>query len=101
MMSSSLPPDSPVSDLDFTDKAFDTFFDAVDDPYFLKEDLNVIYKTLKDKMENVSFGDYLKRYIYQKAEMSGAYQEIPVSVYRDIICDSFRERQTPASFTPT
>ena len=86
--------------IDFTQRALETFYDVVDDPYFRDQDLNVIYDTLKDKIRIVSFGDFLKRYIYEKAEMSGNYLEIPAAEYRDIICDEFAERQTPASFTP-
>ena len=88
-----------ISKLDFTQRAFETFYNAVDDPYFRDQDLQVIFDALKDKIQMVSFGDFLKRYIYEKAEMSGEYQDIPLSEYQDIICCEFKERQTPASFT--
>ena len=100
-MASTQEPEDMIPELDFTQRALETFYDAVDDPYFRDEDPDVIYATLKDKMQVVPFGDFLKRYIYEKAEMSGNYKEIPVTEYRDIICDEFAERQTPASFTPT
>ena len=88
-----------ISKLDFTQRALETFYDAVDDPYFRDRDLEVIFEALKDKMQMISFGDFLKRYIYQKAGMNGEYREIPVSEYQEIICCEFRDRQTPASFT--
>lgn len=88
-----------TSELDFTQKAMNSFYDAVDDPYFRDRDPQVIFNALKDRMKIVTFGDFLKRYIYQKAEMSGGYQEIPVSEYQNIICCLFQEHQTPASFT--
>lgn len=100
-MASSQEPEEMIPELDFTQRAFETFYDVVDDPYFRDQDPDVIYATLKDKVQIVSFGDFLKRYIYEKAGMSGNYKEIPVTEYRDIICDAFTERQTPASFTPT
>ena len=100
-MSSTGDLENKVPGLDFTQRAFDTFYDVVDDPYFRDQDLNVIYDTLKDKIQIVSFGDFLKRYIYEKAEMSGDYREIPITEYRDVICSEFTERQTPASFSPT
>ncbi len=91
----------PDLNLDFTQRAFEQFYDVVDDPYFRDQDLDKIYDALKDKIQIVPFGDFLKRYIYQKAELNGDYQEIPLSDYRDMICSSFQERQVPASFTPT
>ena len=100
-MSSPQEPDGMIPELDFTQRAFERFYDVVDDPYFRDQDLNVIYEALKDKMQIISFGDFLKRYVYEKAELQGDYQAIPVSEYRDIICSSFEERQTPASFSPT
>jgi len=91
--------DGTASELDFTQKAINSFYDAVDDPYFRDQDPQVIFNVLKDRVKVVAFGDFLKRYIYQKAEMSGGYQEIPLSEYQDIICCQFADRQTPASFT--
>ncbi len=90
-----------IPELDFTQRAFETFYGAVDDPYFRDQDPDVIFSTLKEKVRIVSFGDFLKRYIYEKAELTGNYREIPAEEYRDIICGEFAERQTPASFTPT
>ena len=91
--------EEPISKLDFTQRAFETFYDVVDDPAFRDQDLQVIYAALKEKMQMVSFGDFLKRYIFEKAEMSGEYQEIPLAEYQEIICCAFMERQVPASFS--
>ena len=100
-MPSAHEPGRKVPDLDFTQRAYDTFYDVVDDPYFRDQDPDVIYESLKEKIQVVSFGDFLKRYLYEKAEMSEDYQSIPLSVYQEMICASFTERQTPASFSPT
>ena len=86
---------------DFTQIANEVFYDTVDDPYFRDRDLDSIYEVLIRKIRAVPFGDYLKRYIYQKARMEGDYSAVPVAEYRQIICDEFAERQTPASFEPT
>ena len=91
----------PDLNLEFTRRAFEQFYDVVDDPYFRDQDPDAIYNALKDRIQTVSFGDFLKRYICRKAELTGDYQEIPLTDYRDIICNSFQERQTPASFSPT
>lgn len=90
-----------IPELDFTQSAEEVFYDAVDDPHFPDQDLDVIYAALRNKIRIVPFGDFLKRYIYQKAEMKGDYQSIPLSDYQQIICDEFSERQTPGSFKPT
>lgn len=90
-----LSPDS------FTDRAMETFYLPVDDPYFRDKDVDLIYETLKNQMRLVPFGDFLKRYIYRKAELDGDYRDIALSEYQAIIRDSFADRGTPASFTPT
>lgn len=100
-MTSDREAEERISELDFTQRAYETFYDAVDDPYFRDQDPQVIFDALKDKVQIISFGDHLKRYIYEKAEMSGGYQEIPLSEYQSIICAEFAERQTPASFSST
>ena len=86
---------------DFTQIAHEVFYDTVDDPYFRDKDLESIYDVLMRKIRVVPFGNYLKRYIYNKAQMEGDYSAVPISEYRQIICDEFAERQTPASFEPT
>ena len=89
------------SNLDFTERAKKSIIQTLKDPYFRDNDYSLIYSLLKQQMKIVSFSDYLKRYIYQKAEMEGNYQDIPLSVYQEIICTEFSERQTPCAFTPT
>ena len=87
--------------LDFTVRAKESFLGAVKDPYFRDRDSGVIFDLLRSGLRIVPFGDYLKRYIYRKAELQGDYAEIPVSVYQEILCEEFRERQVPCSFTPS
>lgn len=89
------------ADLDFTDKAWESLYDVVDDPYFLEQDAQLIYDALRRRLRWVSFGDYLKRYIYRKAQLEGAYTEIPLEEYQSIICDSFKDNAVPASFQET
>ena len=89
------------SELDFTIRAQESFYHAVDDPYFRDRDLQLIYDTLKKGMKVIYFGDFLKRYIYKKAEMQGNYAEIPLEQYQEIIMAEFQDRHTPASFTPS
>lgn len=86
------------SGIDFTESAFDSMYDAVDDAYFRDKDAELIYNALKVRLKAIPFCNYLKRYIYVKAELSGRYDEIPVKDYQRIIKDSFSDTYTPASF---
>ena len=59
--------DQDIRDFDFTDAAWESLYDAVDDTQFLNKDAQLIYDSLKHRLKIRSFGDYLKRYIYLKA----------------------------------
>lgn len=101
MSSDELSIDGIPSRLDFTYSAREQFYDAADDPYFQKSDTKVIYTLLQEKMRIIPFGDFLKRYIYHKAHITGEFSEVPVKRYVDTICAEFESRKTPCSFTPT
>ena len=73
---------SQLTDLDFTDKAMESFYNAVDDPYFRGQDVQIIYDTLQNSLHVISFGDYLRRYIYEKAGMTEQFRDIPVNRYQ-------------------
>lgn len=92
---------SNENSLDFTDAAWEALYDAVDDKDFHNQDANLIYHSLKQRLKFISFGEYLKRYIYKKAGLSGSYSEIPLKEYQLIIKESFLDNHTPASFIPT
>jgi len=85
----------------FTMKAWDRMYDAVDHQYFQEMDADLIYQALEKELKPVPFGDYLKRYIFRKAGMTGSFREVPLRDYQTIITDAFRDHHTPASFTPT
>lgn len=87
--------------LDFTRNAAAKVHDTVWLEEFEDRDAAVIYDYLYSKVSPVSFSDYLKRYICEKAELSGDYRAIPLSEYRDIIIGSFRDTGTPKSFRET
>src|SRR5699024_8577397 len=61
----------------------------------------LIYTTLKHRMKLLSFGDYLKRYIYLKAELTEPFADIPLKEYQLIIRSAFSDNYTPPSFKPT
>ena len=85
----------------FTDRSWELFFEVIERKDFQKNEARVIYEALKKRLRYVPFGDYLKRYIYRQAGLTGAYDEIGEDVYRQILIDSFREGGVPASFEPT
>ena len=64
---------------------------------FEDEDAEVIFHYLYKEMELVSFGDHLKRYIYERAGLEEPYGEVPQEIYRDIAVESFKETYTPKS----
>ncbi len=88
-------------ELDFTSNDLDVMYDTVDSKRFRDQDSLLIYETLRKKLVQRSFGDYLKRYICRKAGLDGNWQDIPLNDYRRIIMDSFEDNNTPASFTST
>ena len=93
----------PTSDngIDFTEIAYDSMYDVVDDSSFREKDAELIYKALESRLKMIPFGNYLKRYIYKKAGIDGKYDEIPIKDYQLIIRESFSDNHTPASFVPS
>ncbi len=89
------------NELDFTENAWEALYDAVDSTYFRERDADLIYRTLQERLHSLSFGDYLKRYIYEKAEMTEPFNSVPVKTYQQIIQGAFSDNQTPQSFEPT
>lgn len=93
---------SPLDNLEFTDNAKGSFNNVVNDTHFYEnDDARLIYEQLEKNLHAIPFCNYLKRYIYKKAGMTGNFLEIPLDEYRFIIRESFRDNDTPASFTPT
>lgn len=90
-----------VDELDFTHYATEVLYDVVDDVKFQDNDCYLIYDGLRKHLKAISFSDYLKRYIYQKAGLCGDYKEIPLKEYKQIIKDAFKDNVTPPAFTPT
>lgn len=87
--------------LNFTVKDKTVFIKTVNHRLFREKEAELIYATLKRELVKRPFGDYLKRYIFRKAELEGCWQEISPDVYRQIIVDSFKDNSTPQSFRQT
>lgn len=91
----------PVKDFEFTRRAVQRFRQVVNLEGFEEEDADVIFHYLYKEMELVSFGDHLKRYIYERAGLEEPFAEVPQEVYREITIESFKETCTPKSMNPT
>lgn len=90
-----------VEEFEFTRKAAQRFRQVVSLEGFEDEDADVIFHYLYKEMELVSFGDHLKRYIYERAGLEEPYGEVTQDIYRDIVIESFHETCTPKSMKPT
>ncbi|MDC7291052.1 hypothetical protein NXH76_25010 [Blautia schinkii] len=90
-----------VKDFEFTRRAAQKFRQVVSLESFEDEDADVIFHYLYKEMELVSFGDHLKRYIYERADLEEPFADVTQDIYRDIVLDSFRETCTPKSMNPT
>lgn len=90
-----------VQDYEFTRKAAQRFRQVVSLDGFEDEDADVIFHYLYKEMELVSFGDHLKRYIYERAGLEEPFGEVTQDIYRDIVIESFHETYTPKSMNPT
>ena len=90
-----------VKDFEFTRKAAQRFRQVVSLDGFEDEDADVIFHYLYKEMELVSFGDHLKRYIYERSGLEEPYAEVTQDIYRDIVVESFHETCTPKSMNPT
>lgn len=88
-------------DIDFTGTAWESLYEAVDNEAFADEDAALIYNSIKSKFPVINFGDYLKRYIYQRAELEEPFAEVGLDVYQEIMKQSFQELMTPFYFEPT
>lgn len=85
------------SEFEFTNRAERIVESTVSD-LGSSPDPDTVYANLKEKLNPKPFSDYLKRYIYRKAEIKKNKDEVTDDEYRDIIILAFTENNTPASF---
>lgn len=90
------------AELELTNNAMEKLFDVVDGLDFSDgNEAEAVYRSLKKEVMDISFSDYLKRYIYRKMELQGSWREIADDDYAMLILNSFDENSTPFSFEPT
>ena len=93
--------DRTLKDYEYTRNAMNQIRSIVRSDEFRTMDSEAIYQYLLDGGSFVSFKDYLKRYIYQKAGIEEPFSEVSDDVYKGILTDNFEETRTPRSFTPS
>ena len=85
---------------DFTKRSVVNFNNVINSWQFEEMTSETIFRYLKDQMEIVSFGDYLKRYIYEGTEPQQPFLQLPEEYYVSVIAESFPANRAPHSFTP-
>ncbi len=87
--------------LDYTVNAWEQLYDVVDNSYFFEKDSELIFQALKNQVRFLSFGEFLKRYLYKAAQLQEPFEDVPLETYQQIIKDSFADNATPKSFGET
>ena len=90
-----------VNTMDFTRKSEEKFYSVVDLADFQDYDAEKIFDCLKNELRLIPFCDYLKRYIFIKSGMTGDFRSVDLKEYQHIIINSFKENNTPKSFSET
>ena len=93
--------DRTLKDYEYTRNALHQIRDVIRSEKFRSVDSEAIYQYLVKDGAFVSFKDYFKRYIYQKANIQIPFLQVPDDLYKSILTESFQETRTPRSFTPT
>ncbi len=93
--------DSTIRDYEYTRRGIFEIASVVDSEDFEDMDSNAIFLYLYKQMQVVSFKDYLKRYIYESAQIPMPFSEVTEEDYRSLIEYSFAENAAPHSFEPT
>ena len=89
-----------LKDYDFTKRSVVDLNRTITSDRFEDMPSDVIFRYLNEQMELVSFGDYLKRYIYEKTAPPESFSEVPEAYYVSVIMNSFTMNRAPYSFTP-
>lgn len=90
-----------VREYDFTRKAIHGMQSVVSSEDFEDMDARMIFEYLLAQIQTCSFCNYLKRYIYARADIAEPFSEVPNAAYRGIIDNAFTRNRAPHSFTHT
>ena len=90
-----------MEDFEFTKDALWRMDRALCSLEFEFRDAETIYHFLIQKARTIPFCEYLKRYIYVRAELDEPFETVPEAVYGEIIRNSFFEKHMVFSFQPS
>ena len=88
-----------LRDYEFTKRAEAGLNRMTNSRAFREMDSETIFRYLRDQAEVVPFGDYLKRYIYEKTGKTEPFREVPEGYYLSFLAESFAMNRAPHSFT--
>ena len=89
-----------LKDYEYTKRSVINFNRIISSREFEDMPSETIFNYLHDQMEIVSFGDYLKRYIYEGGKMDEPFSEVGEEYYVSFIADSFAMNRAPHAFRP-
>lgn len=90
-----------IKGLDYTKYGKAQIDKTVSNPYFFDKDAELLYDTLSNKLNIVSFGDYLRRFLTQREDERQKEKLLSLEECQRIIIDSFKESKTPPAFSHT
>ena len=90
--------DRSLKEYEYTPRMKKKLFEVIHSERFSNEEARETYHFLLGGIRTISFSDYLKRYIYLKAQITKPFVSVTREEYREIITESFRENHTPFSW---
>lgn len=85
-------------DTEYTEYAWNALYDVVDSSLFQSQDADLIYSALENKLQVISFGRFLQRYLYKRFEFSEPFDSVGLQEYQKLVVTLFRIHHTPPSF---
>ncbi|MCQ2492514.1 MAG: hypothetical protein MJ087_05690 [Lachnospiraceae bacterium] len=90
--------ENSIKDYEFTKRVFSQMKQVVSREDFIDQEAEEIFAYLKDQMEMISFGDYLRRFLFHQLGEGIAFSDLETSDYVEIIFESFERNHAPFSF---
>ena len=92
---------STLRDYDYTRRSVRNMNRVLDSADFENMEADHIFRYLHEQMQIVHFGDYLKRYIYERAGFEEDFLSVPDEEYLEILDMSMKENRVPISLEAT
>lgn len=90
-----------VKDYDYTMRAMMGMDRVLSSEQFAEMDSDAIFNYLIHEMEIVTFSDYLKRYIYERAGFEIPFANVTDEMFMELIISNFEDKGSPYSMTQT